>query len=202
MEERLVTLPEGEEHHRFDHQELQHGAVGAEQLAGGEVEEEEGVQRQANRDVVDDGHVQVTAGNAEEEETEKGRQLAQCSGGGWELWSAHWRGIQKPKSHPQLAVGDTLRATSLHYGKLPLSGNEEVLAPSALRNLLEVSVLVFAVGLQEDGDGGHERFDHTELQRSLLTEAQEPDGVGPSSQAARSVHAAGPGGQSEDSTEI
>lgn len=69
----MPTLPEGEENDRLDHQELEHGAVGAEQLTGGEVKEEEGVQRQADRDVVDDGHVQVTAGNAEEEETEKRR---------------------------------------------------------------------------------------------------------------------------------
>lgn len=66
---------------------------------------------------------------------------------------------------------------------------------SAPGNLLEVSVLVFAVGLQQDGDGGHERFDHTELQSGLLAEAQEPDGVGPAPQAARPVQAAGPGAQ-------
>ncbi len=42
------TLPEGEEDDRLDHQELEHGAVRAEQLPGGEVEEEEGVQRQTD----------------------------------------------------------------------------------------------------------------------------------------------------------
>lgn len=65
------TLPEGEEDDRLDHEELEHGAVRAEQLPGGEVKEEEGVEGQANGDVVDDGHVQVTAGNAVERE---GRQ--------------------------------------------------------------------------------------------------------------------------------
>lgn len=64
-----LTLPEGEEHHRLHHQELEHGAVGAEQLTGGEVKEEEGVQGQADGDVVDDARVQVAAGNAEEEGT-------------------------------------------------------------------------------------------------------------------------------------
>lgn len=64
----VPTLPEGEEDDRLDHQELEHGAVGAEQLLGGKVEEEEGVQRQADRDVVDDGHVEVTAGNTAERE--------------------------------------------------------------------------------------------------------------------------------------
>lgn len=62
------TLPEGEEDDRLDHQELEHGAVRAEQLPGGEVKEEEGIERQADRDVVDDGHVQVTAGNTVERE--------------------------------------------------------------------------------------------------------------------------------------
>lgn len=57
------TLPEGEEDDRLDHEELEHGAVRAEQLPGGEVEEEQGIQRQADGDVVDDGDVQVTAGN-------------------------------------------------------------------------------------------------------------------------------------------
>lgn len=55
----LLTLPEGEEDDRFDHEELEQGAVGVEQVPGGEVEEEEGVERQADWDVVDDGHIQV-----------------------------------------------------------------------------------------------------------------------------------------------
>lgn len=59
-ERELLTLPEGEEDDRLDHEELEHGAVGDEQVAGGEVEEEESVEGQADRDVVDDGHVQVT----------------------------------------------------------------------------------------------------------------------------------------------
>lgn len=66
--------------------------------------------------------------------------------------------------------------------------------PPWLQHLLEVSVLVFAVGLQDDGDDGHEWFDHTELQGGLLTEAQEADGVGLSPQAAGTVHTAGPDG--------
>ena len=60
------TLPEGEEDDGLHHEELEHGAEGAEQLAGGEVEEEEGVQRQADGDVVHDGDVQVTPGDTEE----------------------------------------------------------------------------------------------------------------------------------------
>lgn len=70
------TLPEGEEDNRLDHQELEHGAVRAEQLPGGEVKEEEGVQRQANGDVVDDGHVQVTASNTVGREDVRGNEVS------------------------------------------------------------------------------------------------------------------------------
>lgn len=46
--QRVLTLPEGQEDDRLDHEELEHGAVGAEQLPGGKVEEEEGVEGQAD----------------------------------------------------------------------------------------------------------------------------------------------------------
>lgn len=59
-------MPEGEEDDRLHHEELKHGAVRTEQLPCGEVKEEESVQRQANRDVVDDGYVKVTTGDAVE----------------------------------------------------------------------------------------------------------------------------------------
>lgn len=64
-----------------------------------------------------------------------------------------------------------------------------------MKHLLEVAILVFAVGLQNDSDDSHERFNHTELQSSLLTEAQEPYGVGLSFQTTGTVHTAGPEGQ-------
>lgn len=67
-------------------------------------------------------------------------------------------------------------------------------------HLLEVSVFVFAVGLQDNGDDGHERFDHTELQSGLLTEPQEADGVGFSPQTAGTVHTAGPEGTNTEFT--
>lgn len=57
------TLPEGEEDDRLDHKELEHGAVGDQQLTGGKVEEEEGIEGQADRDIVDDGHVEVATGH-------------------------------------------------------------------------------------------------------------------------------------------
>lgn len=60
----MLTLPEGKEDNRFHHEELQHGPVGTEEVSGGKVKQKEGVEGQADRDVVDDGHVQVTAGDA------------------------------------------------------------------------------------------------------------------------------------------
>ena len=60
----VLTLPEGEEDDRLHHEELEHGVVRHQQVTGSEVEQEQGVQRQADRDVVHDGDVQVTAGNA------------------------------------------------------------------------------------------------------------------------------------------
>lgn len=57
------TLPKREKDDRFNHEKFEHRAVGAEQISGGEVEEEESVQGQADGDVVDDGHVQISAGH-------------------------------------------------------------------------------------------------------------------------------------------
>lgn len=61
--ERRLTLPEGEKDDGLDHEELKDWAVGTEQLPCGEVEEEEGVKGQADGDVVDDGHVEVSTGD-------------------------------------------------------------------------------------------------------------------------------------------
>lgn len=61
-------MPEGEEDDRLHHEEFKNGAVRTEQLPCGKVKEEEGIQRQANGDVVDDGYVQVTTGNTVETE--------------------------------------------------------------------------------------------------------------------------------------
>lgn len=57
-------MPEGEEDDGLDHEELEDRPVGTEQLPCGKVEEEEGVKGQADRDVVDDGHIQVATGDA------------------------------------------------------------------------------------------------------------------------------------------
>lgn len=70
-----LTLPEGEEDDRLDHEELEHGAVGDQQLPGGKVEEEEGVEGEADRDIVDDGHVEVATGH-----TGDGRERHQAWG--------------------------------------------------------------------------------------------------------------------------
>lgn len=79
VEDGSLTLPEGEEDDGLDHEELEDGAVGTEQLPRGKVEEEEGVEGQADGDVVDDGDVQVTTGNTVGEGVSQGRQLLCCS---------------------------------------------------------------------------------------------------------------------------
>lgn len=72
----FLTLPEGEEDDRLDHEELEHRAVWDEQFTCGEVEEEESVERQADGDVVDNGHIEVTASNTGgERRREKGQAL-------------------------------------------------------------------------------------------------------------------------------
>lgn len=63
--EKQLTLPEGQEDDRFHHEELEDWAVGTEQLTCGEVEKEEGIQCQADRDVVDDRHIEVATGYTE-----------------------------------------------------------------------------------------------------------------------------------------
>lgn len=52
-----LTLPEGQEDDRFDGEEFEHRLVRPEQVACCEEEEEEGVERQADGEVVDDGDV-------------------------------------------------------------------------------------------------------------------------------------------------
>lgn len=52
-----LTLPEGQEDDRLDHEEFKDRAVGTEQFPGGEVEEEEGVESQTDRNVVNDCHI-------------------------------------------------------------------------------------------------------------------------------------------------
>lgn len=53
------ALPEGQEDHRLDREELEHGFERREQVARGKVEEVEPVQGQRDADVVDDGRVDV-----------------------------------------------------------------------------------------------------------------------------------------------
>lgn len=64
------TLPEGEEDDCLDGDELEDRLKRAQQVHGGKVEEEEGVKCQADREVVDDGDVEVatldTAGRERE----------------------------------------------------------------------------------------------------------------------------------------
>lgn len=63
--EKQLTLPEGQEDDRLHHEELEDWAIGTEQLTCGKVEKEEGIQCQADRDVVDDRHIEVATGYTE-----------------------------------------------------------------------------------------------------------------------------------------
>lgn len=67
---RWLTLPKGKKDDGFNHEKFEHRAVGAEQVSGGKVEEEESVQGEADWDVVDDGHVQISAGHTVIKESE------------------------------------------------------------------------------------------------------------------------------------
>lgn len=67
-------MPKGKKDDWFNHEKFEHGAVGAEQVSGGEVEEEESVQGQADWDIVDDGHVQIPTGHTVTKESEPGNQ--------------------------------------------------------------------------------------------------------------------------------
>ena len=57
-----LTLPEGEEDDWLDGEELEDGVEGLEEVPRREVEEEQRVQRQRDRRVVDQGDVHVALG--------------------------------------------------------------------------------------------------------------------------------------------
>ncbi len=54
-------MPEGEEDDGFNGEEFEHRLKRSQKVTGGEVEEEEGIESQTDRDVVDDGDVKVTS---------------------------------------------------------------------------------------------------------------------------------------------
>jgi len=56
-----LTLPEGQEDDRFNGEKFEHRFERSEQVTGGEEEEEEGVEGQADGEVVDDCDVQVSS---------------------------------------------------------------------------------------------------------------------------------------------
>lgn len=55
------TLPERQEDDGFDGEELEDRLEGPQELPGGEVEEEQGVEGEADRGIVDEGHIEVAA---------------------------------------------------------------------------------------------------------------------------------------------
>jgi hypothetical protein len=64
-------LPEGEEDDRLDGEELEYRVVGAQQVLGGKVEDDQSVKGQGDAHVVDDGHVQVSLVHTRQRAVEK-----------------------------------------------------------------------------------------------------------------------------------
>lgn len=62
-----LTLPEGEKDNWLNHEELEHRVVRDKQFTCGKVEQEESIERQTDRDVVDNGHIQVATSHTERE---------------------------------------------------------------------------------------------------------------------------------------
>ena len=71
--------------------------------------------------------------------------------------------------------------------------NPDYLLKSFLLYLVCVpfAFLVVTIGLEEDDNKGHGRFDDTKLQRGLLTKTQKSNVVRVARQTARSIHTAG-----------
>lgn len=95
------TLPEGEEDDGLDSDELEDWLKRAQQVHGGKVEEEKGIKGQADREVVDDGDVEVSTVDT------VGRERESCCPG---LWGAKQLGakrdqMEKGKVH-NFAVGE------------------------------------------------------------------------------------------------
>lgn len=65
MKKAKLTLPKGEENHRFHRAELEHWIEWRQQVPRGKIEQIQSVQGQRDRNVVDDGDVDVATIGAE-----------------------------------------------------------------------------------------------------------------------------------------
>lgn len=72
------TLPEGQEDDRLDGEKFEHRLVRPEQVTGCKEEEEESVESQADREVVDDGDVKVSSIYAAQRQTNKHTKKVKC----------------------------------------------------------------------------------------------------------------------------
>ena len=61
-----LTLPEGQKDDRFDSEELEHGFERPQQVTRSKEEEEESVERQADREVIDNSYVKVASSHTAE----------------------------------------------------------------------------------------------------------------------------------------
>lgn len=193
--EKQLTLPEGQEDDRLHHEEFEDWAIGTEQLTCGEVEKEEGIQCQADRDVIDDRHVEVATGY-----TAKRRYMnawnfsmifspCHCH---WGLLRFHFlpaslspfppwnwgRKILKPTGFPlpsfltcifHPCCSPVFSHGPAHTRTISTAGQRRGSQGLHARrtNLLKVTILVLAKGLKDDCADRHEGLHHTELQGGL-----------------------------------
>lgn len=66
-------MPKGEEDDSLDGEKLQDWLERSQKLHGGEVEEEQGIEGQADREVVDDGNIKVSTMDAGKQSIGRGR---------------------------------------------------------------------------------------------------------------------------------
>lgn len=194
QQEKQLTLPEGQEDDRLHHEELEDWAIGTEQLTCGKVEKEEGIQCQADRDVVDDRHIEVAAGYT-------GKRRYECLKFQHDLFPL-LLSLGSPKTlfpscvpvpfPPKNRDRKKLKPTGLslpsflmcifspccppafahgpaHTLTISTAGQRRASQGSHARqtNLLKVTILVLAEGLKDDCADRHEGLHHTELQGSL-----------------------------------
>lgn len=192
-----LTLPEREEDHGLDGEELEDGLEGPQELPGGEVEKEQGIESQADGGVVDEGDIQVAAVDAGIRASARVREGRTPPEPSLPLsavlavtqpTAARGRGdpiAVRPHGHgvfgctwdkaailwvcvPWPRPGTVLRRVACPCLLSPASLSR---APGgahpSLPALLEVPIVVFANCLQDDGDQGHDRLHDTELQSGL-----------------------------------
>lgn len=192
---KVLTLPEGEKDDWLDHEELEHWIVWNQQLTCSEVEEEECVERQTDRDVVDDCDVQVPTRHAEGNKEFNLKITQKCSKlcekpTAERTWSLHLCTFQRPGEwRSSLPSGASPHRTAewpeeekhKGYEKQLLSFFSNPHIRSPLPHYLDKNKTWMLVCRTEKKKGLY-----------LFAKPEETDGVGFTPQTAGSIHAARP----------